>query len=132
MRSSSRFIRHVIACAVVALGLSLASSAFAGRLRFAPLAPPSAAGDAFAPSASVPVTPQLFRFQVTQKHVTMGVEAPYVRAPKPAPPIRIEQRALTVSPAVAAADAQVPKHNLRGPEALLLRQPRTVVGQTLP
>jgi len=119
-----------MACTVFVLGLSLASSAFAWRLRFAPLAPPSAAADAFAPSTSVPVTPQLFRFQVTQKQVTMGVEAPYVRAPKPTLPIRIEQRALTVSP--AAADAQAPKHDLRGPEALLLRQPQTVVGQTLP
>ena len=129
MLSSSRLIRHGIAWMVFVLGLSLASSAFAWRLRFAPLAPPSDT-NAFAPSTSVPVTPQFLRFQVAQKQVIMGVEAPYVRAPKTMTPIRIEQRALTVSPAVA--DSPSPKHDLRGPETLLLRQPQTVVGQTLP
>ena len=129
MLSSSHLRRRAMACTIFVLGLSLATSAFAGRLRFAPLAPPSTA-EAFALSTSVPETPQLFRFQVTQEQVIMGVEAPYVQTRKPTPPIHIERRGRTVSPAVA--DSRPSRHDLRGPEALLLRQPQTVVSQTLP
>ncbi len=106
------------------------ATAFPLQLRFAPLGHTPRDADAFAPSTSVPVSPQFFRILVTRKQVMIGAEDPYVNPIKLTPPIRFKPLPRSTSEPVTNVQSARPMHHLRGPEALLLRRPPTVVGKT--
>ncbi|ETW98461.1 MAG: hypothetical protein ETSY1_18625 [Candidatus Entotheonella factor] len=99
-------------------------------LRFAPLDPAFSEADASTtPSTALPVAPQFFRILVTRAQVTLGVEDPYVRAIQLRPPIRFKSQSPTDSQPVSHTRAARPRHQLRGPEAFLLRRTQNVAGK---
>lgn len=133
MFSSSRLMVFLCTLFVFFLHLSPTSLAFAWSLRFAPLHHPTGDDNALTPSTSVPVAPQFFRLLATSKQVVVGVEDAYTRAIELDPPIRfkVKPRPPAAAQPVANTRRTRPRHQLRGPEALLLRGTQTVVGNTL-
>lgn len=129
MFSLSRLIACLVTLLILGLYACPSAIAFTWTLRFAPLDYTPSTADAFAPSTSVPVTPQFFRVLVTRKQVIVGAEKPYIRDIKPAPPLHFKPLPRPASESVANARAPRPAHHLRGPEARLLRHPQTVVGK---
>lgn len=108
--------------------LGCCPSVMAFTLRFAPFDPPASEADAFAPSTSLPVAPQFFRFTIVRQQAIIGVETPYVRVIEPVSPIRFKVNKLSrAKPApLSHAPAAQPNRRLRGPETFLLRRTQTV------
>lgn len=132
MWSSSRLMVLIIAHFVFFLGADTASTAFAWSLRVAPLDLTTGDADAFAPSTSLPVAPQFFRILVTGTQVTLGAEAPYLRTLQPDPPIRFQSRPPAPAQPMTNARASHTRHQLRGPEAFLLRRTQHAAGKSPP
>ncbi|PON16724.1 hypothetical protein C2W62_16920 [Candidatus Entotheonella serta] len=132
MCSPSRFTICLCAFLIFFLGWFPASSVLAWTLHFAPLDHTTSHADAFAPSTSAPVAPQLFRIVVAPQQVTIGTEAPYIRHIRLDPPIRFKALSPEATPPVSNARQVRPRHQLRGPEAFLLRRTQNVAGKPLP
>ncbi len=132
MLCSSRLIGCRMMLLICFLSLCPASMAMALTLRFAPLDHTFDEVDAFIPSAAVPVAPRFFRILVTRTQVTIGAEDPYLRAIKFVPPIRFQTLSPSAPQPVAHSRTARPRHQLRGPEAFLLRRRQNVAGKTSP
>ncbi len=129
---SPRLVVGLCAFCVFCLGLGPTSVAFAWTVRFAPLEPMTRDANAFAPSTELPVAPQFFRIAIAPQQITIGAEEPYIRAIEFAPPIRFKSISPAPEPPVASTRRVRPRHQLRGPEAFLLRRTQNVAGKPLP
>ena len=127
---SPRFMVCLMTLAVLYLGLGRVPIAIAWTLRFVPLDHTTGTTAALTPSTSVPETPQFLRILVTGTQLILGVEAPYIRVIEFNPPIDFKQAPSSASPLAASAPTSHPSHHLCGPEAVLLRRPQAVVGNT--
>jgi hypothetical protein len=135
MRWPSRLMVCLVTLVVLCLDVGLMSTAIAWTLRFAPLDHTTSTATPFAPSTSVPVTPHFLRILVIRNQIIFGIEAPYMQVIKLKPPIDFQQLSDSTTSSVPSAVTPPTfrsRHDLRGPEGLLLRHPQTLVGHTLP
>ncbi len=111
--------------------LSGCPSVVAFTLNFAPLDPPASDTVAFAPSTSMPVVPQFFRFTIVRQQAIIAMEAPYVRVIEPVSPIHFNINKITRAKPepISYTPAPHPHRHLRGPETFLLRRTQTAADQ---
>jgi hypothetical protein len=135
MRWSSRSMVCLMTLVVLCPGLGLVSTAIAWTLRFAPPDHTTHSAAPFVSSTSVLVSPQFLRILVTGNQIILGIETPYMRAMELTLPIDLQRSSGSTSstlPSAVTLPASRTTHDLRGPEALLLHGPQTIVGTTLP
>ena len=125
-----RLTVSLVTVLVIVIGVCYPSTAAEWKWRFAPLYPPS--GDADVLSSGMPVAPQFIRIVIAQNQVTIGAAEPYIRNIKRVPPPRFKTLPRSAPQPVARSRASSQRHQLRGPEAFLLRRTQNVAGQTFP